>query len=273
MARTAEDSSWPETLWRAYLSGDHSDLGPMVKGVKAVFERIPSGPRCRVCNAPFGRPGRYVSRALGFGPGSSLNPTLCVRCEKIVTTNEVGIEIEVSLMFADIRGSTALAEEMGPATFHRLIDRFYRAATASLIASDALIEKLIGDEVAGIFAPGIAGPEHARRAMDAAVALLDATGHRDPSGPWVEVGAGVHTGVAYLGAVGDGQSMSVITVLGDAANTAARLASEARAGEIYVSEACSSAGRAGGIGEQRELDLRGRQGPLPVRLLKVSPTS
>ena len=266
-----QGSTWPERLWLGYLSGDHSDLGPMVHGVKRVFARVPSAPRCRVCNAPFGPPGRYLSKALGFGPGSSLNPTLCVRCEQIVTEHEVGTEIEVSLMFADVRGSTALAEELGPRTFHKLIDRFYRAATEVLIASDALIEKLIGDEVAGIFAPGIAGPDHGSRALDAAVALLEATGHRDPGGPWVGVGAGVHTGVAYLGAVGDRHSMSVITVLGDAANTAARLGSTAKAGEIYVSDSCTGAGAAAGTGEAREVELRGRSEPLPVRVLRVGP--
>lgn len=269
----ASRASWPDRLWRAYLTGDHSDLGPMVQGVKAVFDRLPSEPRCRVCNAPFGRPGRYLSRALGFGPGSSLNPTLCVRCEKIVTANEVGTEIEVSLLFADVRGSTALAQELGPAAFHKLIDRFYRAATEALIATDALIEKLIGDEVAGIYAPGIAGPDHGRRALEAAERLLEATGHRDRGGPWIPVGAGVHTGVAYLGAVGDGRSMSVITVLGDAANTAARLASEAGPGEIYVSDACADTGAAAGGEEVRSLELRGRSDPLDVRLVTVAPGS
>jgi adenylate cyclase len=258
--------AWPDKLWRAYLTGDHSELGPMVAGVKGFFRLLPSPPRCRVCNAPFRGPGKYLAAALGFGIGhSSLNPTLCVRCENIVKTHEVGLEMEVSLMFADVRGSTALAEELGPVAFHKVIDRFYRVATEALIASDALIEKLIGDEVAGIFAPGIAGPNHGQRALEAAIALLDATGHRDPEGPWVKVGAGVHTGKAYLGAVGAGHSLSVITVLGDAANTAARLASKAGPGEILLSNSSIQAGAPADIGESHDVELRGRSEPLPVR--------
>ncbi len=263
--------TWPERLWLGYLTGDHSDLGPMVSGVKAAFKHVPAEPRCRVCNAPFGRPGRYLSRAMGFGPGSSLNPTLCVRCEKIVTANEVGAEVELSLMFADVRGSTALAQELGHAEFQKVIDRFYRTAVDALVSTGALVEKLIGDEVAGIYAPGIAGADHAAKATQAAVAILEGTGHRDPDGPWVCVGAGVHSGIAYVGAVGSGASMSVITVLGDTPNTAARLASSAGTGEIYISEdACTH-----GIGTEAtpvdSLELKGRQDPLPVRMLRVGP--
>lgn len=259
---------WPVTLWTAYLTGDLSRLGPMVHGVRRVFSLIPSDPRCKVCRAPFAGPGLLLSTLTGFGPGSSLNPTLCVRCEQIVKEHEVGIELEVTLMFADVRGSTTLAQELGPAAFHKVIDRFYKVGVGALVANDALIEKLIGDEVAGIFVPGIAGPNHPQRALDAAIQLLEATGHRDPAGPWAKVGAGVHTGRAYLGAVGSTTSKSVITVLGDAANTAARLASNAAPGEILVSsEACCAGATADG--ELRTLELKGRAAPLEVRVLRV----
>jgi adenylate cyclase len=222
-----------------------------------------------VCSAPFTGPGRFISSALGFGPGSSLNPTLCVRCETIVKKHEVGLETEVTLLFADVRGSTALAQELGPSRFHRVIDRFYKVATDALVASDALIEKLIGDEVAGIYAPGIAGPDHPQRAFAAARELLEGTGHADPEGPWAGVGVGIHTGRAYVGAVGSARSMSVITVLGDAANTAARLASVASAGEILVSDAAGWAGLDAEGCERRTLELKGRADPLGVRVVKM----
>ena len=72
--------TWPEVLWRAYLTGDHSELGPMVLGVKRVFGLLLGHRRCRVCNAPFVGPASVVTRMLGFCAGSTLNPTLCVRC-------------------------------------------------------------------------------------------------------------------------------------------------------------------------------------------------
>lgn len=271
MDDTSSTPEWPEILWRAYLTGDHSNLGPMVLGVKRVFGALPGDTRCRVCNSPFSGPASILTGILGFGPGSSLNPTLCVRCEQIVKEHKVGIETEVTLLFADIRGSTALAEGISPSEFHKIIDRFYKAATEVLVDSGALIEKLIGDEVAGIYAPGIVGPNHAACAVNAAVALLEATGHRDPDGPWVGVGAGVHTGKAYVGAVGSADKMSVITVLGDTANTAARLASSAEAGQILVSADCCAAGAdiAGAV--PMDLELRGRSQLFPVSALMVTP--
>jgi adenylate cyclase len=260
-----------QTLWEAYLTGERAHLGPMVLGVRRFFSLLPSDPRCRVCLAPFGGPGWAVSKLTGFGPGSTLNPSLCIRCEHLVKEHQVGYELEVTMMFADVRGSTTLAQELGPQRFHRLIDRFYRAGVEALVASDALIEKLIGDEVAGIYVPGIAGPDCAQRAFLGAQHLLELTGHRDPGGPWVPVGAGVHTGRAYVGAVGSNQSMSVITVLGDAANTAARLASSAGPGEILVSVDSCARGAAVDGDEARSLALKGRAEPLDVRVHRVGP--
>lgn len=175
------------------------------------------------------------------------------------------------MLFADVRGSTPLAEEIGASAFHHLINRFYTASTEILVQTNALIDKLIGDEVAGLYVPGIAGPDHARIAVDAARALLKATGQADPGGPWISVGAGVHTGTAYVGAVGSRQSVSDITVLGDVANTTARLASQAGAGEILVSEeTCQAAGLSLDHCESRHLQLKGRSQAVTVRVMRVS---
>jgi adenylate cyclase len=263
---------WPEVLWTAYLTGDHSELGPTVLAVKRAFSLLPGHQRCRVCNAPFVGPASVVTRMLGFGAGSTLNPTLCVRCERIVKKHGVGIETDVTLLFADIRGSSAMAERVGPSSFHKIVERFYKAATDVLIDSGALIEKLIGDEVAGIYAPGIAGPNHAAHAVEAARALLRATGHEDPYGPWVKVGVGVHTGRAYVGAVSAARAMSVITVLGETANTTARLASKAEAGQILVSLECCNAGAIADADPPADIELRGRREPLQVRTLRIGPT-
>ena len=105
-----------------------------------------------------------------------------------------------------------------------------------LVKTDAWLDKLVGDEVIGLYLPGFAGPEHAKSGVRAARELLHVTGHGDPNGPWIPVGAGVHTGVAYVGLVGTEGGISDMTALGDAMNTTARLASQAKAGEILVSE-------------------------------------
>jgi adenylate cyclase len=258
-------------LWKSYLTGDHSHLDTRTRTVRKIFKRLPSDPRCLVCNAPFQGIGGAFVGLLGFKAGrSSFNPSLCDRCEKLVKRYQVGTEVQLTLLFADVRGSTPLAEKVGASAFHHLINRFYTASTGILVQTNALIDKLIGDEVAGLYFPGIAGPDYARIAVDAARDLLLATGHADSEGPWITVGAGVHTGTGYVGAVGSGQSVSDITVLGDVANTTARLASQAGVGEILVSEETS---QAAGLNledcESRVLQLKGRSQPITVRVIRV----
>jgi len=68
-----------------------------------------------------------------------------------------GTEIEITMLFADVRGSTTLAEGMTPAEFRNLINRFYKASSTELIRSEAMIDRLVGDELVGYFVPGIAG--------------------------------------------------------------------------------------------------------------------
>ncbi|HSN76765.1 MAG TPA: adenylate/guanylate cyclase domain-containing protein [Anaerolineae bacterium] len=262
-------SEWAFKLWRAYLTGDHSGLGLTVTMAKRVFKWLPSDTRCRVCNAPFQGLGGAAVSLIGFGAGrSSFNPSLCGRCETIVKKHQVGMETQLTMLFADVRGSTSLAEQIGAVKFHRLINRYYVVCVEQLGKTDALINRLIGDALIGLYVPGIAGPAHGRRAVEAARGLLQATGYGDPAGPWIQVGIGLHTGAAYVGAVGSSSSVSDITVLGDAANVTARLAAAAGPGEILVSEdTCTIAGLPLSDCEQRVLDLKGRSKPIAVRVI------
>jgi adenylate cyclase len=199
---------------------------------------------------------------------SKLNPHICSACDNFAVEYQGGAEVELSLLFADVRGSTTLAEGMSPTEFSRLINRFYNAVTKILIRTDALIDKLIGDQAAGIYVPGFAGSDHALRAIEAAQEVLRATGHSDPGGPWIPLGAGVHTGTAFVGSVGSPDGTTDITVLGDAANTAARLSSEAAPGEIMVSEAAhTAAGLDAARATKRVLDLKGKSEPVTVYIL------
>ena len=259
------------TLWHSYLTGDRSDLDTMTMTVRRIFKQLPGETRCLVCNAPFQGVGGALVSLLGFRAGrSSFNPRLCDRCEKLVKHYQVGTEVLLTLLFADVRGSTPLAEEIGASAFHHLINRFYKTSTGILVQTNALIDKLIGDEVAGLYVPGIAGPDYPQVAINAARSLLEATGHADPQGPWIPVGAGVHTGIGYVGAVGSGQSVSDITVLGDVANTTARLASQAGIGEILVSEETARAAEMSFDDyETRVLSLKGRSQPVTVHVLRV----
>ncbi len=208
-------------------------------------------------------------RALGLGPWTK-NAKYCSGCFRVLRRSHGGAEVVCTLLFADVRGSTPLAESMAPRDFNRLMGRFYDTATDVLVRHDAIVDKFVGDEVIGIFLASMAGHRHARRAIDAAVELLDRTGHSPSGAPWVPVGAGVNTGLAYVGAVGEGPDTE-LTAMGDAVNTTARLASAAGAGEILVTDsAAENAGIAGITVERRTLSLKGKSEPVAVRVLGPS---
>lgn len=252
----------PEEEWHDFLSGTHPHLQH-----RSPLRFIPSSPRCKICSAPFGAPGSLILRRYGYSPWEK-NPKLCGRCFKglelhaklcpsATDDREVaGAEVEASMLFADVRGSSKLARQMPVFDFTRLMNRFYRVSSEVLIEADAIIEKFVGDEVVGLFLPFMAGKEHARRAVEAAEGLLLATGHGSAKGPWVPLGAGVHTGTAFVGVVGS-KGASDFTALGDPVNVAAHLASQAAIGEILVTNQAASAASLPDEGlERRHLSLK-----------------
>lgn len=264
--------------WRSYMTAGQTPEGIRVpwfeqRWLRPLARALPSEPRCRICYYPFAGPGGWLARALlGIAP-SPLNPHLCNICERSASYFQGGAEVEMSLLFVDVRGSTGIAERISPVAFSRLIDRFYRAATRVLYKHNGLVEKLIGDEVTGFFVPGIAGPDHARAAIRAGEAILHATGHGEADGAWVPVGVGVHTGQAFVGAVGGADGAPDITVLGDAVNVAARIASQARPGEMLFSEAArQAAGLPPDKFTRRQLTLKGRTEPVDVWSLVLPPS-
>jgi adenylate cyclase len=255
-----------EERWRAALMG----MPPVNLATRRMFAHLPGSPRCKNCTAPFAGPGSVVARAMGFHRWAR-NPTFCNRCIGNVSDRGIGgAEVEISMLFADIRGSTTLAEGMSASSFAALLNRFYVAATDALVLHDAMVDKFVGDEVVALIIPAFAGAQHAGHAIAAAQALLLATGHGTPAGPWLPVGAGVHTATAWVGAVGSQGQVKDVTALGDPVNTTARLASAAGTGEILVTGA---AARASGLStddlERRELELKGKAAPVPVFVLGV----
>ena len=172
------------------------------------------------------------------------------------------------MMFADVRGSTSLAEGMDATAYAALLNRFYKAARSVLVGRHAIIDKMIGDEVMAFFLPAASGPEYHRIAVQAAHELSRAVGNGSPAGAWVPVGIGVHAGSAYVGKIG-GDGVHDFTVLGDVVNTAARFEAQAAAGEIVLSEALYQevAGEYP-ASEQRTVELAGKQEPVAIRVLK-----
>lgn len=253
----------PEEEWYKMLTEGE----PVPRRIYHLLGFLPSDPRCKLCGSPFKGWGGFIMHLMGRDQ-SRYNPRFCQKCE--IYEHPGGAEVVLTMLFADVRGSTTLAEQMNARDFSRLINRFYTVATHVLIQSDALVDRLIGDEAIGLYIPGFAGPEHPRRAIEAAQELLKLTGHRDVNGPWLPVGIGVHTGRAYVGVVGGEESPADFTALGDNVNIAARLASEAGPGEILISEASYAAAHLNREDlERRQMELKGKSEPIEVRVLGV----
>jgi adenylate cyclase len=248
-----------EDVWRAILLG----TDPTYARMRSRLKHVPSEPRCKMCAAPFHGPGRVLMRFIGRVPWAK-NPKYCAACFRTMHENHGGAEIDASFLFADVRGSTTLAEQVSPTDFHRQLDRFYETASRVLVDHDGIVDKFVGDEVVGMFIPALTHDAHAARALDAALALLAATGHGSADGPWLPIGIGVHTGIAFVGTVGPAP-VTEMTGLGDVVNTAARLASAAGTGELLLTAVAASAAGFDTAGhERRLLELKGKRNATEV---------
>jgi adenylate cyclase len=186
---------------------------------------------------------------------------MCNTCQNYLIRYHGGAVVDATMMFADIRGSTTIAERSTPSEFSTLLNRFYTVASKAVFAHEGIVDKFVGDEVVALFIPGFAGTNHAEKAIAAARRLVAETD--------AAVGAGVHTGVAYVGQVGEGDVYD-FTAVGDAANTTSRLAASAGIGEILVSAAAAgSAGLDTADLETRTLDLRGRDAVVEAVVLRA----
>ena len=254
-----------EESWRTLL--EHGEF-EFMRRWRPIFSQLPSDPRCKICHAPFRGIGGTVARTIFHKRPSQFSPKFCNACEDFARDYPGGAEVPLAMLFTDVRGSTTLAEKMSPAAFGEVIGRFYRTATHVLTSSDALLEKLAGDSLTALYFPGFVGPNYTARAIQAAQELLIATGYGREQEPWIQIGIGVHSGIAFAGSVGTKDGMSEFAALGDAMNVGARLCSQAAAGEIIVSEeACQEAGLNTEGLEQRELTLKGRSEHTRVRVL------
>jgi len=256
-----------DEMWRKHLT----EGNVRTKHWRHLFGMLPSNPRCVNCHTPFAGFGSTLLRLIR-GPltlRSVKNPRYCAGCHFFTAQFPGGAEIEMTMLFVDVRGSTTIAETMHATEFSHLMNRFYEAAINTLVQADAFIDKLVGDEVTALFIPGYAGKEHARRAVQAGRDLLVVTGYGDSDGPWIPVGVGVHTGIAWVGSIAGASGAGAdFTALGDNVNIAARLASKAGPGEVLISEATYAAARMEDKElEKRDLELKGKSGLVSVRVL------
>jgi adenylate cyclase len=240
--------------WVAILRGE-SALAWTPRVGRRIFGLLPSAARCKFCNAPF--KGRYAGavKTIGYTP-SRKNPRICARC--IERAPEGGAVVPVAVLFADVRGYTKLCEQLEPGEVASLVQAFYETSAAALLAQEGLLGQIAGDEIEGIFVPGLAGSNYRRKAVEAARSLVRAVRYTS-----LEVGIGVASGEEFVGNVGGGGYKDFAAV-GDVTNVAARLTSSARDGQIVVDEETyGDVALAFPDARRQELELKGKSSPVP----------
>jgi adenylate cyclase len=191
------DKKFYNETWYYYLSGEwHIPFPAELKTAQAFinfqqkfYSIFPSNLHCHECGIPINGFWGNIWRFMGSAP-SSFSPRLCSACEKSARQYEVGAEVELTMIFADVRDSTPLAESKGPSGFKEIISRFYKETSKVLIERNAMVNRLMGDQVIALFVPRFVGRNHAKVAFEAAQDLLRVTGHESGKEPWIPVGVG-----------------------------------------------------------------------------------
>lgn len=241
MSQTEIPEEEIKNAWYTYLTT--GEMPPRVnvswfehKAFRPIIKRMPRSPRCRICYIPFEGMGGWIFRKMLGVSASVLTPHLCNLCERFAHKYRGGAELDIAVIFVDIRNSTQMAEKMSAEEYSRVVNRFYSSITNVIYRNYGMVEKFQGDEVGGFFVPGFTGPEYRKKAVKAAREALNALGYQSAEGPWIQAGVGIHSGITFVGSVTSHSGVSDVSILGDTVNIAARLVSQAKGGEIVISE-------------------------------------
>jgi adenylate cyclase len=180
-----------------------------------------------------------------------------------------GVNQTITILFADIRGFTRISEHAPPEKIVSLLNRYFSAMTDIIFAHGGTLDKYLGDGLMALFGAPTATPEDASNALNAAVAMqrriLSINQElRNEGFAEIGVGMGLHTGEVTVGYIGS-ERRSEYTAIGDAVNTASRLETNAKGGEILISDATAKASHSRYRLEPREaIMVKNRQQPVPL---------
>ncbi|MEP6569025.1 MAG: adenylate/guanylate cyclase domain-containing protein [Acidobacteriota bacterium] len=178
-----------------------------------------------------------------------------------------GVSQTITILFADIRGFTRISEHAAPEKIVSLLNRYFSAMTDIIFAHGGTLDKYIGDGLMALFGAPTTTPEDASNALNAAVAMQRRllginTELRGEGLSEVGVGIGLHTGEVIVGYIGS-ERRSEYTAIGDAVNTASRLESNAKGGQILISDATAKAARSRYKLQPREpITVKNREQPV-----------
>ena len=205
----------------------------MEAGEGTVAARLAThAPECVICGTALSGPLGAIFRLVGINR-SARNPNLCNRCNTHV---EEGRVVELTVVFADLSGFTAMTRRLGPERTHAVVDAFLKSATYALVRHGAFIDKYVGDAVMAFFNAPIRYEDHAARAVSAALEIeAEMPALAQQFDVDLRAAIGIASGYAHVGRLGSGEGKDY-TAIGDVVNLAARLEGQARGGEVVVDE-------------------------------------
>ncbi|MFS8147957.1 adenylate/guanylate cyclase domain-containing protein [Rhizobium sp. BR 249] len=223
---------------------------------------------------PIGGPLALPFRAFGI-TRSKMNPDICTICERSFqyVKKQRQITVDATILFADIRGFTDLSERIEAARLSEIVSQFQDRCAQAIWAHDGIVNKQMGDGLMAIFNFPIVRKDHASAAIMAAreiqrncAAALNGLAPAALPGRTLGVGVGIHSGEVQIGEFSSFRSD--FTAIGGVVNQAARLESQAAAGEILVSaETAAEAPELTDGAEARMLSLKGIEQPVQARVL------
>lgn len=257
VAGTYSPTSGNEGLWLQIFGEGHPDLAKQHR----LHKRLPHDPRCKLCFVPFGGIGGWLMRLRGKGPNSR-NPNFCNACDAFLAAFPGGAEVEMSMLYVDIRNSTQFADAASAAAVSGRINAFLDQATRSCVRTDGFVLAFYGDCIVAVWPPGFSGKDHAGKCLQAARQLSQLRMH-DPQGHRIPVGVGAHVGKVFISTVSALQgSFRDVSIFGRNMNITARLAAQAAAGEALVSAELVKASGDMPSAVARELQLKGIAEPV-----------
>jgi adenylate cyclase len=248
-----------EALWYQVFAEGH----PVLAAKQKRYGMLPGGPRCRLCDAPFGGIGAWIMR-LSKIVASERNPNYCTACDAFLDAFPGGAEVPISMMMVDVRNSVPISASTSARDFAHMISAMRREVLDILERTDGFVLEYQGDSVFAVWPAGFVGPKHSNKAITAAEAAVRHFSHLRAAGKQVPLGIGVNTGTVYIGTVSaPGGKMSGIGAFGLEVNLLARLTAMATVGEALISAATyDAAGRTVPQGGLREETLKGIEHPV-----------
>lgn len=231
MQQEYEKQQGNQDLWTTIFAQGH----PALLKQHWLHRKLPMKPRCRLCLVPFKGIGGWFMRLKGKKQNSR-NPNYCNACDKFMETYPGGAEVEMSILYVDIRQSTQYATSNNAADVSSRINVFLNEATRIITEHDGFVLAFYGDCIVAAWPPGFCGQDHAQKAQQAAKQLVNNKTMKDKQGNVIPVGVGVHTGKVFISTVSALQgTFRDVSIFGSNVNLTARLAAAAAAGQVLTS--------------------------------------